>query len=104
MKIEELKFVTLTIEQKNKIISNANTIFQEAKEKKEIYMNQIDEINLLRESYDKYLKKLLNEFEKIEKNYNEVVKDSLRKYNIYYLAFIRNLEFDLEKQRKVNRK
>ena len=101
IKIEEIKFQNLTNEQKNKITSKAEAIILEAKDSEVTYIHQITYTNTKREKHIQLLIDNLNEFQIIEENYTESIKDSLRKFNIYQVACVRNLQYDLDKQGKV---
>jgi hypothetical protein len=46
-------------------------------------------------------KRILTDFQILEEKYVDFIKDSLRKYTIYQIAYVRNLQYDLEKKAKV---
>jgi hypothetical protein len=94
----------MTDEQKNKIVSKADLVITETKESEVSYIYQVDYTNNLREKHFQLLRNTLSGYQKIEENYIETVKDCLRKLNIYQVAMVRNLQYDLEKQAKVPQK
>ena len=43
------------------------------------------------------MKNILREFQLLEENHINLIKDSLRKFNVYQMALNRNLQYDYEK-------
>ena len=91
----------MTEEQKNKFISKTELLASETKESEVSYIYQVDYTNNLRERHFQLLRNTLSAYQRIEENYIETVKDCLRKFNIYEVAMVRNMQYDLEKQAKV---
>ena len=96
--------MNITEDQKNKVILKAEEIYKEAKDYEVSYIYHVDYTNNICDKHNQILKFTLNEFQKIEETYCESVKDALRRFNIYQVALIRNLQYDLEKQGKVKNK
>jgi hypothetical protein len=99
----ELAKLSFTIpkEQKSKLEIKSQNLLKEAKEAEKIYISNISNANNIRELYIDTMKKMLNEFQSLEEKLIEAVKDSLRKYVIYQVAMIRNLQYDIERKASV---
>ena len=63
-----------------------------AKEKENDYISIINDINNLQEEYIEIKKKNLNELQNMEEEIGLNIKDSLRKYIIYQVSYIRNFQ------------
>ena len=72
-----------------------------AKEKENIYISLINDINNIQEEYIETKKKNLNELQNMEENIGLYIKDSLRKYIIYQVSYIRNFQYDIDKKAKI---
>lgn len=75
---------------------------KEAKDSERVYITNINNANFQRENYIENMKKTMNEFQNLEEKCCEFVKDTLRKYIVYQVAYIRNLQYDIEKKANVN--
>ena len=93
---------TIPPDQKNKLEIRAQSALKEAKEAERVYISQVNFTNSLRENYIETMKRMLNEFQSMEEKLIELIKDSLRKYVIYQVALIRNLQYDIEKKANVS--
>ena len=71
-----------------------------AKEKENKYISLINETNDIQEEYVEIKKKNLNELQDMEEEIGLYIKDSLRKYIIYQVSYIRNFQYDIEKKSK----
>lgn len=89
---------TLTVEQKSKMELKSQNALKEAKESERAYISNINTANNLRDLYIETMKRMLNEFQKLEEKLIDMIKDSLRKYVIYQVALIRNMQYDIEKK------
>jgi len=72
-----------------------------AKEKENDYISIINDINNLQEEYIEIKKKNLNELQNMEEEIGLNIKDSLRKYIIYQVSYIRNFQYDMDKKAKI---
>ena len=72
-----------------------------AKEKENDYISLINDINNLQEEYIEIKKKNLNELQNMEEEIGLNIKDSLRKYIIYQVSYIRNFQYDMDKKAKI---
>ena len=86
---------------KSKLEVKSLAALKEAKDAERLYMANINSANNLMEIYIETMKKILNEFQKLEEKLIENSKDSLRKYVIYQVALVRNLQYDIEKKANV---
>ena len=71
-----------------------------AKEEQKNYILNINRINKIQNYYIEKKKYYLNSIQYMEEKLGECVKDSLRKYILYSMAFIRNLQYDSENTSK----
>lgn len=92
----------LTPDLKNKLENRFQNSLKEAKETERAYISAINQANFHRENYIENMKKTLNEFQNLEEKCCEMIKDTLRKYVVYQVAYIRNLQYDIEKKANVN--
>ena len=72
-----------------------------AKEKENDYISLINDINNLQEEYIEIKKMNLNELQNMEEEIGLNIKDSLRKYIIYQVSYIRNFQYDMDKKAKI---
>ncbi len=106
---EEIKFQTeigkincsLTPDLKIKLENKFQISLKEAKESEKNYINSINLANNLRENFIENMKKTLNNFQELEENLGLIIKDSLRKYMVYQIAYIRNMQYDIERKANV---
>lgn len=91
----------MTPDLKNKLENRFLNSLKEAKESERAYISAINLANYHRENYIENMKKTLNEFQNLEEKCCEMIKDTLRKYIVYQVAYIRNLQYDIEKKANV---
>ena len=72
-----------------------------AKEKENDYISLINDINNLQEEYIEIKKMNLNELQNMEEEIGLNIKDSIRKYIIYQVSYIRNFQYDMDKKAKI---
>ena len=97
--MEENNFQDYNVIESNEI--KITTAFKNAKEKEKKYINYINNTNIMQEEYIEVKKKNLNQFQKIEEELGINIKDSLRKYVIFKISYLRNLQYDLDKKTKL---
>ena len=97
--MEENNFQDYNVIESNEI--KITTALKNAKEKEKIYINYIKDTNIMQEEYIEIKKKNLNEFQSIEEELGLNIKDSLRKYVIFKISYLRNLQYDLDKKSKI---
>ena len=97
--MEENNFQDYNVIESNEI--KITTAFKNAKEKEKKYINYINNTNIMQEEYIEVKKKNLNQFQKIEEELGINIKDSLRKYVIFKISYLRNLQYDLDKKAKL---
>ena len=83
--------------QQNKIISS----IKRAKENEKNYVSMINEANLIQDEYIEIKKKNLNEIQDFEIEIGQNIKDALRKYIIYKMSYLRNMQYDTNKKSKI---
>ena len=69
-----------------------------AKENENNYVSLITDINKIQEEYIETKKKNLNELQDMEESIGLAIKDSLRKYIIYEVSYIKNFQYDINKK------
>ncbi len=79
----------------------AMNLLKEAKENERMYINLIRNTNRLQEEYIEIKKRNLNEIQDLEEELGEYIKDSLRKFIIFQVAYLRNMQYDVDKKAKV---
>ena len=72
-----------------------------AKDSENSYIQSINETNLIQEEFIETKKKCLNEIQDLEEELGNYIKDSLRKYLIFQVAYLRNMQYDVEKKAKL---
>jgi hypothetical protein len=92
----------LSYEQKNKSEARCQQALKDAKEAERAYMQNINIANNLMDIYVDTMKKVLNQFQSLEEKLIDNIKDALRKYVIYQVALVRNMQYDIEKKANVN--
>lgn len=90
-------------EHRNKLSVKYDSAYNEQKEAELAYTHQLSYTNNLRNNYIEVVKNILNEFQIIEENYIDFMKDTLRKYNFYQVPLFRNIQYDNERKKKVHR-
>ena len=61
----------------------------------------IHNTNILQDEYIEVKKRNLNEIQELEEELGEIIKDSLRKFIIFQVAYLRNMQYDVDKKAKV---
>ena len=84
-------------EQEIKALNSLKT----AKENEKNYISLINDINTKQEEYIEIKKKNLNELKNMEEDIGLYIKDSLRKYIVYQVSYIRNFQYDIDKKAKI---
>ena len=72
-----------------------------AKEKENNYIYLINEANNIQEEYIETKKKNLNDLQDLEESIGLYIKDSLRKYIIFQVSYIKNFQYDIDKKSKI---
>jgi hypothetical protein len=101
LQCEMAKFSNTNSLEKNKIETRSQNCLKDAKEAERIYLANISIANHIRESYIETTKKVMNDYQIMEERLIESIKDALRKYVIYQVALIRNLQYDIEKKANI---
>ena len=83
-------------EQEEKIIE----LLKIAKENQKSYVLSINKANIYQKNYIEKKKNYLNNMQYMEEELGECIKDSLRKFMLYLMAFIRNIQYDSENTSK----
>ena len=81
--------------------SMATNLLQEAKNNEKKYISLINNTNLLQDEYIEIKKRNLNEIQELEEELGEIIKDSLRKFIIFQVAYLRNMQYDVDKKAKI---
>ena len=97
--MEENNFQDYNVIESNEI--KITSAFKIAKEKEKKYINYLNNTNIMQEEYIEIKKKNLNQFQQIEEELGINIKDSLRKYVIFKISYLRNLQYDLDKKTKL---
>ena len=71
-----------------------NSLLKIAKENQKKYVLNINKINSIQNEYIEQKKNYLNNMQYMEEHIGECIKDSLRKFVMYKMALIRNLQYD----------
>ena len=72
-----------------------------AKENEKNYLNFIENTNIMQDEYIEVKKRNLNEIQNIEEELGDNLKDCLRKYIIFKMSYLRNLQYDIDKKAKI---
>ena len=97
---EKLNINDLTVEYKKEKEEKIIELLKIAKESQKQYLININKINKFQKEYIDKKKNYLNNMQYMEEQLGECVKDSLRKSILYLMAFIRNIQYDLENTSK----
>ena len=68
----------------------------ELKDNEKMYVETIDRTNELQEEYIEIKKRNLNELQEMEEEIAENIKDSFRKFIVFQVAYLRNMEYDIK--------
>lgn len=79
----------------------AMSLLKESKENERIYINLINNANKIQEEYIEIKKRNLNQIQDLEEELGEYIKDSLRKFIIFQVAYLRNMQYDVDKKAKI---
>ena len=88
-------------DQRSRLSNKAQNALKEAKEAEKAYILNLNYANNTRDLFIDATKRILTEFQSLEERYIDFTKDSLRKYTIYQISLVRNLQYDLDKKAKV---
>ena len=88
--------ISSDVKMKNEI--KAQDALKLAKESENLYISMINQTNIAQENYIETKKRLLNDVQGLEEELGENIKDSLRKYVIFQVSLVRNLQYDIEKK------
>ena len=80
------------------------TAIKIAKENEKKYINFIENTNIMQNEYIEVKKRNLNEIQTLEELLGENLKDCLRKYVIFKMSYLRNLQYDIDKKAKIMEK
>ena len=72
-----------------------------SKENEKNYLHYIENTNIMQDEYIEVKKRNLNEIQYIEEELGENLKDCLRKYAIFKMSYLRNLQYDIDKKAKI---
>ena len=97
---EKLNSNNLSIEYKKEKEEKIIELLKIGKESQKEYILNINKINKFQKEYIDKKKYYLNNMQYMEEQLGECVKDSLRKSILYLMAFIRNVQYDLENTSK----
>ena len=81
--------------------NRANNFLKEAKNNEIDYITLINNTNILQDEYIEIKKRNLNQIQELEGELGEVIKDSLRKFIIFQVAYLRNMQYDVDKKVKI---
>ena len=81
--------------------NKAMNLLKESKENERIYINLIHNANRIQEEYIEIKKRNLNQIQDLEEELGEYIKDSLRKFIIFQVAYLRNMQYDVDKKAKI---
>ena len=77
------------------------TAIKTAKDNEKLYISFIDDTNIMQDEYIEVKKRNLNEMQSLEEELGENIKDCLRKYVIFKISYLRNLQYDIDKKAKI---
>ena len=72
-----------------------------AKESENAYIGYLNYANGVQDEYIAIKKQCMNSIQDLEEELGNNIKDSLRKYVIFQVAFLRNMQYDIEKKAKL---
>ena len=90
----------LSLEYKKEKEEKIIELLKIAKENQKSYILNINKINIFQKDYIEKKKNYLNNMQYMEEELGECIKDSLRKFILYLMAFIRNIQYDSENTSK----
>ena len=74
---------------------------KKSKDYEKMYVELIDKTNDLQEDYIEIKKRNLGEIQELEEELGENIKDSFRKYIVFQVAYLRNMEYDIKNKSKI---
>ena len=77
------------------------TAIKIARENEKKYINFLDNTNIMQDEYIEVKKRNLNEMQTLEEELGENLKDCLRKFVIFKISYLRNLQYDIDKKAKI---
>ena len=77
------------------------TAIKTAKENEKNYISFIDSTNIMQDEYIEIKKRNLDEIQNLEEMLGDNMKDCLRKYVIFKMSYLRNLQYDIDKKAKI---
>ncbi len=92
---------TNSTDRKSQLSNKAQNALKEAKESEKAYILSLNYANNIRDIFIDATKRILSDFQSLEEKYVEFLKDSLRKYTIFQVSLVRNLQYDIDKKAKV---
>ena len=69
---------------------------KKSKDNEKMYIDLIDKTNDLQDDYIEIKKRNLNEIQDLEEEIAENIKDSFRKFIVFQVAYLRNMEYDIK--------
>ena len=90
-------FHTLIKKEETKMLDS----LKKAKEFEKIYVELIDITNNIQDDYIEIKKRNLNEIQDIEQEIGENIKDSFRKFIVFQVAYLRNMQYDIKKKSSI---
>jgi len=78
--------------------TNMLNCLKKAKENEKLYVELIDKTNNLQDDYIEIKKRNLNEIQDLEKEIGENIKDSFRRFIVYQVSYLRNMQYDIKKK------
>ena len=111
---EQFKLKTEIFKKKNNTTNSNNSneeikkdqikalnLLKNAKESENTYINLINDANKIQDEYIEIKKRNLNQIQLMEEEIGENIKDSLRKYIVFQVSYIRNFQYDIDKKAKI---
>ena len=74
---------------------------KKAKDNERLYVQLIDKTNNLQDDYIEIKKRNLNEIQDREIERGENIKDSFRKFIVYQVSYLRNMQYDIKKKSSI---
>ena len=91
--------LNLTKQQEQARLENlTQKALKDAKDLERMYVSHLNETNRIRDIYVDTMNKGFSKFQNLEEQYISHFKDTLRKYVVFEVALIRNLQYDIEKK------
>jgi hypothetical protein len=77
------------------------TAIKAAKDNEKNYINVIENTNIMQDEYIEVKKRNLDDIQALEEELGENLKDCLRKFVIFKISYLRNLQYDINKKVKI---